>query len=127
MKTLRKSLGDWGENEACEYLEGLGHVILDRNWRGGHLELDIVSYDGKGLHFVEVKSRTAPFSAAPEESVDSVKRRRMCAAALKYVRDDKNGRFPRDAEMFFDVVTVIFDGDGRTVNYYPQAFLPIYV
>jgi hypothetical protein len=32
-----------------------------------------------------------------------------------------------DREVFFDVVTVLFDGDRTEVNYFPQAWIPMYV
>ena len=43
MKTDRAVVGRKGEEEASQYLTRLGHRILARNWRGGHLELDIVT------------------------------------------------------------------------------------
>ena len=56
-------LGQTGEDVACDFLLSRGHHILDRNWRAGHLELDIVSEAPDGLHFVEVKARTAPVTS----------------------------------------------------------------
>ena len=38
----RLRLGRQGEDIACRYLESIGHTILERNWRSGHLEIDIV-------------------------------------------------------------------------------------
>ena len=52
MKTHKPTVGRKGEEEACSYLCRNGHRILARNWRGGHLELDIVTLedeDGKEL------------------------------------------------------------------------------
>lgn len=37
------ALGKQGEDEVCQYLIRHGHTILDRNWRYGHLEIDIVT------------------------------------------------------------------------------------
>ena len=53
----RRRLGQQGEDIACAFLEGLGHQILERNWRSGHLEIDIISLGADGIHFVEVKTR----------------------------------------------------------------------
>ena len=119
----RNELGALGEEKACEFLQGIGHRILQRNWRGVHLEIDIISSDAKGLHFVEVKSRSAPVSAAPEESVTTLKQRRIASAARKYLRE--HGAM--DAEVFFDVVSVVFDGFDAEVEFFPQAWLPLYV
>lgn len=123
MTTSRKKLGNRGEDYACRYLEKLGHMILDRNWRCGHLELDIVSLDREGVHFVEVKSRTAPYTAHPEENVTRSKQGKITAAALGWLNSQM---LPGDREVFFDVVAVVFDGDKIEIEYFKQAFIPIY-
>ena len=125
MKERTLNIGLKGEEQACEYLRNLGHTILDRNWRSGHLEIDIITSDPEGLHFVEVKSRTAPVMAEPELNVNYEKQRRIVKAALSYVR---HGSKPQaDLEMFFDVVSVVFFSDRCEIEYYPKAFIPIYV
>ena len=118
----RRALGVLGEEKACEFLRGRGHRIVSRNWRGSHLEVDIISEDAAGLHFVEVKTRLAPAGTAPEEKVDGRKRQRIGAAALKFLNQSGS-----DREVFFDVVTVLFDGDRTEVSYFPQAWIPMYV
>ncbi len=123
MKTSRKRLGDLGEDLAARHLEQLGHTVLDRNWRHSHLEIDLITLDAEGLHFVEVKSRTAPVSAAPEDNVDYRKRRHLTTAALSYLNAGHFG----DRDVFFDIVTVIFDGERTEIQYYKQAFIPIYI
>jgi putative endonuclease len=122
----KKTTGKLGEDAACRYLQGLGHNILERNWRSGHLELDIVSLDGSGLHFVEVKTRVAPLAADPEESVRSDKRQRMVSAARAYLADKKT-LHSADMEVFFDIVGVVLDEENTEIEYFPQAFIPIYV
>jgi putative endonuclease len=116
--------GKRGEDEACRYLAGEGHTIVERNWRSGRCEIDIISADGRGLHFVEVKSRTAPTSADPEVNVNRAKQRHLVQAALQYLHS-AGRRFP-DAEVSFDIITVVFDNNTTYINYYPQAFIPIY-
>lgn len=123
METTRKTLGNLGEELACGYLRSIGHVILDRNWRYGHLEIDIISKDSQGLHFVEVKSRVAPVSAAPEENVGWKKQHRLTSAANAYL----NERAAGDLEVTFDIVTVVFDGEKTDIKYYNQAFIPLYI
>ena len=49
--------GKAGEHAAVVYLEDHGYIIRDRNWRQGHLELDIVSMLNVTLVIVEVKTR----------------------------------------------------------------------
>ena len=118
----RRALGVLGEEKACDFLRAKGHRIVSRNWRGSHLEVDIISEDAAGLHFVEVKTRLAPAGTAPEEKVDGRKRQRISAAALKFLNQSGS-----DREVFFDVVTVLFDGDRTELSYFPQAWIPMYV
>ena len=47
MKTDKPTVGRKGEEEACGYLARQGHRILARNWRGGHLELDVITQIGR--------------------------------------------------------------------------------
>jgi putative endonuclease len=123
MNVLNTSkLGELGEQMACDFLETRGHQILDRNWRGGHLEIDIVSEAADGLHFVEVKARKTPVTTSIDDQVNSIKQKRISAAALKYL----NNKNLAGREVFFDVVSVLFNGQETTVRYIPQAWIPMY-
>ena len=99
------------------------HQILDRNWRAGHLELDIVSEAEDGLHFVEVKARTAPITSTLTDQVNKLKQKRICAAALQYL----NKKQLQGLDVYFDIVSVLFDGTETVVRYFPQAWIPMYV
>ena len=128
MKTDKPTVGRRGEQEACLYLQRLGHRILERNWRSGHLELDIVSLLGSELHIVEVKSRVAPVMAEPQRNVGREKQRRLVDAARAFLHSGERQRLPSDLEVFFDVVSVVFYGTGEDfdIAYYPKAFIPLY-
>lgn len=116
-------LGQTGEDVACAFLLSRGHHILDRNWRAGHLELDIVTEAPDGLHFVEVKARTAPVTSALADQVNAPKQKRICAAAQQYlIKHSLPGR-----EVYFDIVSVLFDGQETHVRYFPQAWIPMFV
>ena len=119
----KKECGVLGERLAGQHLESLGHTVLERNYRAGHLEVDIITKAEDGLHFVEVKSLVAPIAEDPTSKVDSAKRRRITSAALHYLNCEKQGC---NLEVFFDIVTVIFEGDTHTITYYPSAWIPMY-
>ena len=124
MNVLRTSkIGETGEQLACDFLETRGHQILDRNWHGGHLELDIVSEGPDGLHFVEVKARTAPVTSTVLDQVNVVKQKRITAAASQYLHK----KHMAGKEVYFDVVTVLFDGQTSVVRYFPQAWIPMFL
>ena len=119
----KKALGERGEQVSCDFLVAHGHRILARNWRSGHLEIDIISEDRRGVHFVEVKSRTAPVETDPEEKVDACKQKKICAAALRFLA---GGGTPGDREVFFDIISVVFEGGDYTLRYFPEAWIPMY-
>lgn len=124
MNVLKKSkIGEDGEQMACDFLLSCGHQILDRNWRAGHLELDIVTEAPDGLHFIEVKSRTAPVTTTVQDQVNPVKQKRISDAALQYIHKNHLD----SSEVFFDVVSVLFDGPKTVVRYFPQAWIPMYL
>ncbi|MDD5951483.1 MAG: YraN family protein [Bacteroidales bacterium] len=128
MGTGRGEIGRRGEDIACRYLIEKGHTILERNWRSGHLEVDIISLDREGLHFVEVKSRVAPFSAAPEESVGYVKQKRIAAAAERYIHSRKRKALVFELpDISFDVISIIFEGGSTGIEWFPGAYIPIHV
>lgn len=121
------SLGRRGEDVACGFLSGKGHTIVERNYRSGHLEIDIITLDKDGVHFVEVKSRVAPVAVSPEENVTAAKQRKVADAALRYLHTSKDKRLSADLEVSFDVVAVTFDGGGEIVEWFPNAYYPMYL
>lgn len=125
--TARMLLGKKGEDVACRFLEGMGHRIVARNYRSGHLEIDIISTQGNGVHFVEVKSRVAPVAVAPEENVTPLKQKKIANAALKYLHGYKDPGVTWGMDVSFDVVAVTFDGGEEKLEWFPDAFIPMYV
>lgn len=117
----RGRLGSLGEDIVCRFLEDRGHTVLERNWRCGHLEIDIISVAADGIHFVEVKTRRQQTACNMGESVGAVKQRRLAAAAGSYLRQ----KYPGGAECFFDVASVICGSGGVEIEYIPEAFVPV--
>ena len=68
--------GKEGEEAAVGYLEKQGYIIRHRNWRRGHLELDIVAFKDDELIVAEVKTRRNTDFALPEAAVDKRKIRK---------------------------------------------------
>lgn len=126
MKTSTQELGRKGESLAAEFLQHNNHTIIDTNWRYSHLELDIVSLAQDGLHFVEVKSRRRS-DIDPVENFTKAKQAAITRAANAYLHSSHKVRLPHDLEIFFDLITIIFDGEQAELQYFPQAFIPIYV
>lgn len=110
---------------ACLFLEDQGHTILERNYRSGHLEIDIISYDPSGIHFVEVKTRRKNIQAPPQDNVDAAKQRHIAKAAMRYLGTRKGLPYS-GLECMFDIIAVTFDGDSAHTEWFPQAYIPMY-
>ena len=77
-------------------LEKKGFRIVERNWRMGHLEVDLIAESRKEIVFAEVKARTTTYGGKlPEEYVDENKKRRITAAANAYIKYRKIEKTPR--------------------------------
>lgn len=122
----RRELGQIGEDVACEVLQQMGHTILERNWRSGHLEIDIISFNEDGIHFVEVKTRRKSIQAPPQENVGTKKQRRITKAALSFLHSRKGMPYG-EHECMFDVMAITFEGEDAKTEWIPQAYIPIYL
>ena len=120
MVSERKLLGQRGEDAACEYLERRGLKILERNWKCGYGEADIIALDGNVLVFCEVKTRKSLAAGAPEESVTYKKQQRYYKLAQVY----RSRATVSHCSVRFDVVSILVGADGTSarLNYLPTAF-----
>jgi putative endonuclease len=78
------SVGAQGERAAVQYLKNRNFIILERNWRFGRGELDIIAQDGRALVIVEVKTRRVGLSRdfSPAEGITPEK-----GEMLRYLTD----------------------------------------
>ena len=113
----RIKLGKEGEDIAAAHLEGKGYRIIERNWRWGKEEIDIIARDGTFLVIVEVKTRTSKMFSEPEASVTRQKQRILVRAANAYARYHRH-----PGEVRFDIVTVLILPEGEEINHIPDAF-----
>lgn len=81
------ALGKYGEELAAKHLEASGCVILDRNWRCRHGELDIVARDGDELVVCEVKTRNGDRFGSPLEAITARKLRTLRTLALAWIAE----------------------------------------
>ena len=106
--------GEQGERRAEAYLTETGMITITRNLRYAGGEVDLVMRDGGYTVFVEVKSREGTRYGSGREAITLVKRRRICAVALRYLRANALLSTP----VRFDVVEI----RGETVVHLPNAF-----
>lgn len=112
--------GTEGERIAGRFLEGLGYEVLERNWRHGRHELDIVARTARELVVVEVKTRSSDQYGQPEEAVKQGKRGKLIKAVNAYVQETGC-----DLAIRFDIISVILHPGGKPyVHHIPDAFYP---
>jgi putative endonuclease len=80
------SVGNKGEDLACDYLEKLGYKILDRNYRIRGGEIDIIATDKNILVFIEVKTRYSRDFGLPSEAITPWKIRLLLKTAQFYLQ-----------------------------------------
>ncbi|MBU0597727.1 YraN family protein [Patescibacteria group bacterium] len=75
MKGYRKILGQWGEQQATNYLNSHGYSIVATHWQRREGEIDLIAFDKyeKTLVFIEVKTRTSDKFGQPGEVVSNDK------------------------------------------------------
>lgn len=114
-------VGDRGEALAASFLQDAGYRILDRNYRHGRNEVDLVCLDTRSqeIVFVEVKARTGTGYGPPEASVTEEKRAAIIEVARAYLHERKLEGAPSR----FDVVGVRLTSDEPEVDHHKNAFL----
>lgn len=119
---MAKSLetGVKGENFAEKYLRQLGYAILEKNWRSGKHEIDIIARDGDTLVIVEVKTRKSALFGEPEIFVTKSKQKFLVEAANSYLLQ-KN----LDLEVRFDIISILYSKNGYRINHIKEAFYPL--
>ncbi len=95
-------LGKWGEDLAAKFLEDQGYEILERDWKSGHHDLDIVAGNEEGLAIVEVKTRRNRLFGDPEEAIDYKKRLSLQSAINHYIKAHHI-----KAPVRFDVISIV--------------------
>lgn len=113
------TLGQAGEDAAVAYLEKHEYVIRHRNWRRGHLELDIVAAKDNELIVVEVKTRKFESVSSPQEAVTREKIKRIVMAADAYIKV-----FGIDEPVRFDILSVVGEMGNFKIDHIKEAFYP---
>lgn len=116
---MTNDLGKKGELISAEHLISNGYTILERNWRFGHLEIDLIAKKKDLLVFIEVKTRRSEHLQPPEQAVNQIKTLRLITAAEHYI-DVVNWSGP----IRFDIISIIVRPLSQELCHWKDAFIP---
>ena len=96
-------LGKWGEDLAVAYLQGKDYIIIERDWKSGRRDIDIIAKDESGtIVFVEVKTRRNRVFGEPEDAIDYRKMQSLQQAINHYIKYHRI-----NSEVRFDIISII--------------------
>lgn len=116
-KLEAEQFGQYAEEMAAREYIKRGYTILERNWRMGKIEIDIIAQKDDTLVVSEVKAR----KNTDEEAISAVnfdKRRRMVRAADTYLR-----KCTGVVNYRFDIVACVGTIQNFQMEIYEDAFL----
>ncbi len=116
----RHDLGRRGEALAAAHLEARGWEVIDRNYRAGPLEIDLVARRDDVVAFVEVKTRSTATGGGPLDPIRRGKRRGVAGAARRWIYEKgRPGTIYR-----FDAIGVRVRGGEAEIEHIPDAWRP---
>ena len=99
----KDDLGRRGEDCAAEYLARAGYTMVERNWRCGQGEIDLIVAKDGDIVFVEVKTRSGTGFGHPFEAITVAKLARLRRLAGAWCAQVE----PRARHIRIDVIAVI--------------------
>ncbi len=111
----KKKSGDLAEQNACDYLQKKGLILLDRNYRTSIGEIDLIMQDKNEVVFIEVRYRSYTSFGNPIESINKTKQQKVIRSAVLYLQKKK----------WLDQVNYRFDIVGstpKTIEWIKNAF-----
>ena len=117
-----RELGKIGEGIAVKYLEEKGFEIIERNYRFGKGEIDIIAKDPADgfLAFTEVKTRQNLEFGEPEYAITKAKQKQIRKIAELYLYEKEI----ENIDCRFDVIAILLeDMDNPKINHYINAFM----
>ena len=118
MSAAKQEFGELGEQIAERWLKRQGWRVVQRRFRSGHRDIDLVVEREGTVAFVEVKARRGNEFGDPVEAVNWAKQRELVRSASVWI--DRYGR-PSDSYRF-DVVGVLVAGERVRIRHVEDAF-----
>lgn len=113
-KISKTDIGRRYEDQAALFFKRQGYEILERNWRAGRKEIDLIVRNSKVVAFVEVKAAASERFGHPSEKVDRKKQGHLIEVARRFIAEKEI----TGVDLRFDVITFT----GGNLEHYPGAF-----
>lgn len=112
-------LGRKGEEYAVRYLINNDYVILEKNFRFKHSEVDIICQKNNELVVVEVKTRQSAFVGEPYKAVTKTKQKEIIKVTNQYVVQNNINN-----EIRLDVISIVLNQVETRLEHIENAFQP---
>jgi putative endonuclease len=116
--TQTERFGLKGERVAERWLVRRGWRVLQRRYRSGRRDIDLVAERDGLVAFVEVKARSGTRFGDPVEAVNWKKRNDLVRSAATWI--DRHGRVGENYR--FDVIGVLVTGSDVRIRHVENAF-----
>ena len=114
----KQERGAAGEAFTVDWLRSNGFIIVERNWRYEHYEVDIIATRRGVMHFVEVKTRALGSIESAFEAINTTKRTALMKAMRAYMR-----RTRWASEIQVDLAAVEACMDGEFIMHYTENIM----
>lgn len=114
------SIGSVAEASACQYLQTQGLVLIKKNYRCFHGELDLIMRDKTTLVFIEVRQRSRIDFGSAIESVNAIKIRKLIKAASHFLQQQD---WLNRVDSRFDIVAIHPMNGKMQIEWVKNAFL----
>ncbi len=101
-------MGLFDDDDYCYRLIKKGYKIIERNFRVGYGEIDIIAKDGEILVFVEVKAKKGTEFGLPEEMISRGKLQKIRNTGVTYMQKPLPCRI--------DVVAIVLDSNDELIH-----------
>jgi putative endonuclease len=118
MSAATQAFGELGERIAERWLRQRGWRVVQRRFRSGHRDIDLVVEQEGVVAFVEVKARRGYRFGDPVEAVNWRKQKELGRSARVWIH--RHGR-PLEAYRF-DVIGVLVSGERVRIRHIANAF-----
>lgn len=117
---MNNILGIKGEEVAALFLERKDYLILERNYRFGRNEIDIIASFKSQIVFVEVKTRNSNALGEPYRAVTKNKQKQIIKVANHYLVENNI-----EEEARLDVISIILNKKVEKIEHIVAAFSTI--